>query len=253
MPRKSLLQVLLLSMFVLLTAWARGQSSPGAVPYSGNADSSSTAPTEQQEMRNELKALRAEVERLRAEVEQSKGTTPVQARVEPAPMAVGAGPSVPSVTAANFARPSVTAMPVKPSEVVSSSDSAPAKKTKIDPFSDWDWTWLNGNPRTKEAAFDSKFFTPEIRADINYVYDFNKPKDNSMGGSSEMFRSNEIQLEQLGVGGDFHFDNVRARLMTQFGMYSTTTPRNDPSPAKGQWDLSDRLPLRFGSLRRLPH
>jgi hypothetical protein len=27
--------------------------------------------------------------------------------------------------------------------------------------------------------------------------------------------------------------------MTQFGMYSTTTPRNDPSPAKGQWDLSD--------------
>jgi hypothetical protein len=25
--------------------------------------------------------------------------------------------------------------------------------------------------------------------------------------------------------------------MTQFGMYSETTPRNDPSPAKGQWDL----------------
>jgi len=119
------------------------------------------------------------------------------------------------------------------------SDSAPTKKQKIDPFSDWDWSWLNGNPRTKEPAFDSKFFTPEIRADISYTYDFNKPVDNSMAGSSEIFRSNEIQLEQLGVGGDFHFDNVRARLMTQFGMYSQTTPRNDPSPAKGQWDLSD--------------
>ena len=60
-----------------------------------------------------------------------------------------------------------------------------------------------------------------------------------MGGSSEIFRSNEIQLEQLGIGGDFHYDNVRARFMTQFGMYSTTTLRNDPSHAKGQWNLDD--------------
>ena len=42
----------------------------------------------------------------------------------------------------------------------------PAKNRKIEPFSDWDWTWLNGNPRNKDVAFDSKFFTPEIRADI---------------------------------------------------------------------------------------
>jgi len=27
--------------------------------------------------------------------------------------------------------------------------------------------------------------------------------------------------------------------MTQFGMYSTTTPRNDANPARGQWDLSN--------------
>ena len=27
--------------------------------------------------------------------------------------------------------------------------------------------------------------------------------------------------------------------MTQFGMYSQTTPRNDASPARGQWDLAD--------------
>jgi hypothetical protein len=194
-------------------------------------------------MRDELKALRAEVERLRAEVEQ-KSTAPAIDRGEeqaPAPTRTGVGPNVPSVTAATFASSAGSAVSGQPARAAVSStpDGVPAKKPKIDPFSDWDWTWLNGNPRTKEAAFDSKFFTPEIRADINYVYDFNKPQDNSMGGSSELFRSNEIQLEQLGVGGDFHFDNVRARLMTQFGMYSTTTPRNDPSPAKGQWDLSD--------------
>ena len=53
------------------------------------------------------------------------------------------------------------------------------------------------------------------------------------------FRSNEVQVTQLGVGGDFHYDNVRARLMTQFGLYSETTPRNDASPARGQWNLAD--------------
>lgn len=115
--------------------------------------------------------------------------------------------------------------------------ATPEKKEVAQPFADWDWTWLNGNPRTKTPAFDSKFFTPEIRADINYVADFNHPADHSMGGSRELFRSQEVQLEQLGVGGDFHYDNVRARLMTQFGMYSATTPRNDPSPGHGQWDL----------------
>ncbi len=113
------------------------------------------------------------------------------------------------------------------------------KPAKIAPFSDHDWTWLNGNPRTETPAFDSKFFTPEIRADTTYTFDFNRPADHSMGGSSEIFRSQEVQLEQLGVGGDFHYDNVRARLMTQFGMYSVTTPRNDPTPGHGQWDLAD--------------
>jgi Putative beta-barrel porin-2, OmpL-like. bbp2 len=109
----------------------------------------------------------------------------------------------------------------------------------IEPFSDADWTWLNGNPRTKEIYWDTKFFTPEIRTDTNYVANFNHPADHTISGSSELFRSYEVQLEQFGIGGDFHYDNVRARIMTQFGMYSTTTPRNDPSPGHGQWDLAN--------------
>jgi hypothetical protein len=111
------------------------------------------------------------------------------------------------------------------------------KPKKAEPFAYADWTWLTGNPRTKTPAFDSPFFTPEIRADIDYVYDFRRPKDDTISGSSEIFRSHEIQVTQLGVGGDFHYDNVRARLMTQFGMYSFTTPRNDASPSRGQWNL----------------
>ncbi|MBZ5598698.1 MAG: porin [Acidobacteriia bacterium] len=115
----------------------------------------------------------------------------------------------------------------------------PAKPTKPQPFAFADFTWLNGNARTKDVPLDTKFFTPEIRADVDYIYDLNHPKDNTIGGSSEVFRANEFQLTQLGVGGDFHYDNVQARVMTQFGMYSQTTPRNDASPSRGQWNLDN--------------
>jgi hypothetical protein len=115
----------------------------------------------------------------------------------------------------------------------------PAKHEKAEPFAFADFTWLTGIARTKELAMDTKFFTPEIRSDVDYIYDFNHPKDNTIGGSSEIFRANEVQVTQLGVGGDFHYDNVRARLMTQFGLYSETTPRNDASPSRGQCNLAD--------------
>jgi len=117
--------------------------------------------------------------------------------------------------------------------------SGAAKTPATEPFSFADFTWLNGNARTKDTPYATSFFTPEIRADVDYNYDFNHPKDDTIGGSSEVFRSNEVHVTQLGVGGDFHYDNVRARLMTQFGLYSQTTPRNDASPSRGQWNLDN--------------
>jgi len=117
--------------------------------------------------------------------------------------------------------------------------SGAAQTAKAEPFSFADFTWLNGNSRTKDTPYATSFFTPEVRADVDYNYSFNHPKDDTIGGSSEVFRHGEVQVTQLGVGGDFHYDNVRARLMTQFGMYSQTTPRNDASPARGQWQLDN--------------
>ena len=107
------------------------------------------------------------------------------------------------------------------------------------PFAFADFTWLNGNSRTKDSPLDSKVFTGEFRADISYIYDFNHPQDHTLSGTSESGRTGEFQVQQLGVGGDFHYGNVRGRLMTQFGLYSTMTPRNDASPGRGQWNLAD--------------
>src|SRR5271156_3863084 len=176
----------------------------------------------------ELDAMRKRIDELEAELKNAK------APERPAPDETSAKATVPvaPLVAAPAAQVATTA-----EASTSANATAEATPAKIEPFSDADWTWLNGNPRTKEIFWDTKFFTPEIRSDTVYVYDFNHPTDHSMGGSSELFRSQEVQLTQLGVGGDFHYDNVRARLMTQFGMYSATTPRNDPSPGHGQWDL----------------
>lgn len=105
------------------------------------------------------------------------------------------------------------------------------------PFAYGDFTWLNGTSRNKDVAFDTPFFTPEVRFDTHFMEDFNQPVDHSMGGSTESFRSGEFQEEQISVGGDFHWQNVRGRILTMFGLFATTTPRNDASAGVGQWDL----------------
>ncbi|HWY95699.1 MAG TPA: TonB-dependent receptor [Steroidobacteraceae bacterium] len=107
------------------------------------------------------------------------------------------------------------------------------------PFAFGDFTWLNGSPRNKAPVFDTKFFTPDIRFDAHYMQDFNRPKDHTIVGSTESFRSGEFQLEQVSFGGDFHWENVRARFLSMMGLFATTTPRNDASSGVGQWDLSN--------------
>ena len=92
-------------------------------------------------------------------------------------------------------------------------------------------------PRNKKVAFDSPFFTPEVRFDTHYMQSLNNPIDHTLGGATESFRSGEVQVEQASVGGDFHMDNVRGRILFMQGLFATTTPRNDASAAVGQWDV----------------
>ena len=145
------------------------------------------------------------------------------AAASPAATPAPAAPATPAPAAAAPPAPAAAATPPAPAE----------------PFAFADFTWLTGNARTHESPLDTKAFTGEFRADVNYVHDFNHPQDNTISGSSEIFRANEVQVTQLGIGGDFHYDNVRGRLMTQFGLYSQTTPRNDASPSRGQWNLDN--------------
>src|SRR5271169_2090398 len=168
-------------------------------------------------------AMQAEIEELKAELKSRATTEPALAPAM-APVAKAPDPAPPTTLASPVAQQAdATAKLTKP---------APSE-----PFAYADWTWLNGNPRNKDAVWDSKFFTPEIRFDTHYVLDFNHPRDDTLGGSTEIFRTNEVQVEQISVGGDFHWQNVRGRILTMDGMFAVTTPRNDASAGRGQWDL----------------
>jgi hypothetical protein len=179
----------------------------------------------------ELEAMKKRIAELEAEI-QSSGATPADAAsaLQGAKNNLGTPAALQEGT--HQAAPLVATTPAAP-------DLPAEVTTKSLPFAYADWTWLNGNPRTKDTPLATKYFTPEFRADVNYILDFNHPKDDTMGGSTESFRSDEVQVEQLSFGGDIRINNVRGRFLTMYGMFATTTPRNDASPGRGQWDLAD--------------
>src|SRR3984957_2485080 len=134
-------------------------------------------------------------------------------------------------------KPAAPAVPTVP-EGLQAPEPGPEVDTQT-PFANvGDIGWLNGTTRSP-PALDTKFFTPEIRLDVNYLQSLNHPIDHTIVGSTEEFRSSEFQIEQVSFGGDFHWDNVHARFLSMFGMFATTTPRNDASSEVGQWDLQD--------------
>lgn len=190
------------------------------------------------DLQNELKAVRASAV---ADKDSSALKTAEKTLVEGsgtatsnslAPSAVPASPTSPVYSSSTAGQEPVPAQAAAPAKEISAQTT-----TKGEPF-EGDWTWLNSNGHASDSPMATKYFTPEFRADANYMLDYNHPKDDTMGGATESFRSDEWQLEQISVGGDIHIDNVRGRILTMDGLFATTTPRNDATPSRGQWDLS---------------
>lgn len=176
------------------------------------------------EILQELEQMRVRIQELEAQLKAQQGASGAPGGVAGAQSSQSAAPDA---SLSQFTLPAASAQ----------TQAVPAKPQPAEPFAYADWTWLNGNARTKNPVWDSKFFTPEIRFDANFISSLNHPRDDTMAGSTEIFRSNEVQIEQISLGGDFHWDNVRARFLTMAGMFGVTTPRNDSSPGRGQWDL----------------
>ncbi len=213
-------------------------------------------------------AVAKKLEAMEARIEQLEAELKARAAPEPPTTPAARGDLVATLTKDPSQIPIVPATLAKPDmskAVASAADasasgqdgkgqpvSAPAAPPAVDnqtPFAYGDFTWLNGTPRNKDVVLDTPFFTPEIRFDTNFINDFNQPIDHTMGGSTEEFRNGEFQVEDIGIGGDFHWQNVRGRIMFMDGLFAVTTPRNDASSATGngagntggvgQWDLQN--------------
>ncbi len=224
-------------------------------------------PVNGSQVASELAAMKARIDQLEAELkarnapqQASSGllaTTTTDPNLLPRfpmkrdPLATVALNGTPSQT--QSAPPtSPAASPEKPAASIPDALQAPESTPGVDnftPFAYGDFTWLNGSPRNKDTVLDTKFFTPEVRFDTHYMEDFNQPKDHTIVGATESFRSGEVQVEQISVGGDFHWQNVRGRVLYMSGLFASTTPRNDASSATasypgnsggvGQWDLQN--------------
>jgi hypothetical protein len=200
-------------------------TAPATAQPAGKSDAEISA-----DIAKELAVMKARIEQLEAELKSRAASAPASSTAVAKPNSASVTASAPPVTSAASTAASVDSAAQAPTGL-------PEKPKPADPFAYADWTWLNGNPRNKDVVWDSKFFTPEIRMDIHYIQDLNHPRDDTMGGSTEIFRSNEIQIEQISLGGNFHWQNVNARILTMNGMFGVTTPRNDASSGRGQWDL----------------
>ncbi|HUI43237.1 MAG TPA: TonB-dependent receptor, partial [Terriglobia bacterium] len=197
------------------------------------------------ELEQRLDAMEARVAgRSAAAAGPGAASAPVLASLSPAAalsavrMPLPAPASTPA--AANSAVTPAQAAAASAAPNVPEAIQAPASAPGVDnftPFAYGDFTWLNGTPRNKDAVLDTRFFTPEVRFDTHFMESLNQPKDHTLGGATESFRSGEFQVEQASVGGDFHWQNVRGRILFMEGLFATTTPRNDGSAGVGQWDV----------------
>jgi hypothetical protein len=107
-----------------------------------------------------------------------------------------------------------------------------------------DFTWVNGNTHEKDFPLDGKYFSPELLFDTNYTWQASHPNDHMINGSTATNMSGEVEVQHVGLGGDFHIpvgdggDLVHARFMSQYGMYANGIPRNDETPARGTWNIT---------------
>jgi hypothetical protein len=181
--------------------------------------------TESAQLTEREKELLGRIERLEriiaTELREPAPEPPTSGQSNDAPASAPPSPAAPTAPAAD---------PVIP-EPLQAPPAAPTPDNDT-PFAYADFSWLNGNARSG-PVLDTKFFTPEVRLDMHFMTSFNQPRDHTLGGATESFRSGEIQAEQISVGGDFHWQNVRGRVLYMMGLFATTTPRNDASTAVG--------------------
>ena len=210
-------------------------ASSSATPATTATSSSVTVPMNRDAVIKELADMKARIALLEGALKARSAADDVSDAEKDANAlrsAEGGDSTSPMVGEGQAAAPPPAASPAPP-EITAETT------TKSAPYAFFDMTWLNDGGHNTDSPMSTKYFTPEIRFDANYILDYNHPEDDSMVGSTEMYRSQEFQLEQASFGGDFRIQNTRGRILTMNGLFSQATVRNDASYNRGQWGLAN--------------
>ena len=139
-----------------------------------------------------------------------------------------------------------------PALAFAQADTAKAAPKPV-PF-DWaDWTWLNGNARTKDSPLDSQVLHRRVPPRCGVYLRLQQPegphagRDRASRGARRRCRCSSSASAATST-----CDHVRGRLMTQFGMYSTHDAAQRREPVARPVESRQRLPLHLRGVRRLP-
>jgi len=88
-----------------------------------------------------------------------------------------------------------------------------------------------------------EFFTPEIRFDANYISSFIIPEMTVSAVRPRRFAPTKSKVEQISLAAICTGIMSGQEILTMGGMFGVTTPRNDASNGRGQWDLAARTSI----------
>jgi hypothetical protein len=123
----------------------------------------------------------------------------------------------------------------------STSDSSWTEAPPAAPFAFADFSWIPGNAGASEKPLTFRAVHRRIPGGCRLPQQLREPEGQHDLRLERGLPPRRVPVTQLGIGGDFSHKNVMGRLMTQFGVYSVTTPRNDARPGRGQWRLDDAV------------
>ena len=177
-------------------------ATPAAGTDATHPASNAAQPELQPTVAQELDALKSRIDQLENEVKEEKAraladssdTAAMKAAEKELVAGDGSAMSKPGVGVSPSLQAAAPAAPAEPA----APEIGAQTTTKGEPFPG-DWTWLNSNGHAVDSPMSTKYFTPEFRADANYILDYNHPSDDTMGGATESFRSDEWQLEQISI------------------------------------------------------
>ena len=171
---------------------ARADSPSTPMPDTASASPAQASAGQQAQIAEALEALKAQNARLESRIEQLETELHEQramiladsqdtAALKSAEKALLAGNGATALRAVLGAAAAGQTAPAEATPV----PEIPAQVTTLGEAFPDDMTWVNNNGHQKDSPMATKYFTPEIRFDANYTIDYNHPKDDTLGGSTE--------------------------------------------------------------------